>query len=86
MLTDIGPGFLAALARIAGERFGENHPCAAAARAASASAAPGDIEKLRSRFEALSPADASGILADVHKALREDARGILAAWRGGPSH
>ncbi len=86
MLADIGPGFLAALARIAGERLGENHPCAAAARVASASADPEDIATLRSRFETLSPADASGILAEVHKALREDVRGILAAWRGGPSH
>ena len=86
MLADIGPGFLAALAKITGEKLGEDHPCAAAARVAAASADPEDLAKLRLRFEALPPADASGILAEVHKALREDVGGILAAWRGASPH
>jgi hypothetical protein len=79
MMDEMGATFLDALAKAATDRLGQDQPCASAARFAASSPDPDAAGTLRARFETLPPEDVSAILAQVHRTLREDGRGILAS-------
>ncbi len=77
MLNDLGGRFLAALTEVAEARLGAEHPFVKACREAAATADP---TPARIPFEALAPAEADALLAEVHQRLREDGGAILGAW------
>lgn len=69
MVPDPEARFLAALVRVAGDLFGQNHPVAAAA--------PDDGSAVHAALDAMPEADRDRLLAGVHRLMRED---IAAIW------
>lgn len=77
MPNEMGARFLAALTEVAEARFGAEHPFVKACREAAATADP---TPARIALEALAPAQADALLAQVHQRLREDGGALLGAW------
>lgn len=68
--------FLSALAGVAADRLGEDHPCALlAAEAAAAPGSPVEAE-LRAAIDGLDPDTRDGLMAELHRRMREDLSSI----------
>ena len=77
--------FFTALRSLARQRLGAEHPCV---QALDKAIADDDAAAARAARLALHdlPADVfDGLMADAHKAMREDPAAILALWRGNSS-
>jgi hypothetical protein len=87
MVDPADKAFLTTLRTLARERLSAEHPCT---QALDKAVADDDATAARAARLALHdlPADVfEGLVADAHKAMREDPAAILALWRGGsPTH
>lgn len=87
MFDDADRTFFNALRDAAAARLGRDHPCFLAADHAAESGDPDAASVVQNALDALDPDIAAALMADVHKALREDPAAILCAWKsGGAKH
>ena len=83
MLDVIGERLFAALRGAAEQRLGRDHPCFAALDKAAGDTGPAVVQAVQAALAALEPSLAAALMADAHKALRENPQGILGSWSGG---
>lgn len=87
MFETIGTAFFAALARAAEIHLEAGHPCIRALRDAGDGVDPAATARAQEALSSLAPAIMNAIMADAHRAMREDGSVILGAWRPtGASH
>jgi len=83
MFDPADKAFLATLRAVAGQRLGADHACTQALDRAIREDDAAAALAARQALHAL-PADVfDGVMAAIHKALREDPSAILVLWRGG---
>lgn len=82
MFDGAGAMFFKALRGVAERRLGRAHPCFAAIAAAAQSGSPDTTRAAQEALGALDPDVAAALMADAHKALRENPAALLDTWRG----
>jgi hypothetical protein len=83
MFDVIGKKLFAALRDAAEQRLGRDHPCFAALAEAVSQAGFATTEAAQIAIATLDPTVAAALMADAHKALRDNPHTILDAWTGG---
>ncbi len=80
MFDTAGRAFFAALRDVAERRLGRDHVCFRLADQAAATGDAASTEAAQSALNELEPALLGEIMADTHKALRENPAALLGAW------
>ncbi len=82
MFEIIGQSLFAALRDAAERRLGRDHPCFSTLDRAVNETGPAATEAAQAAIAALDPGIAAALMAEAHRALRENPHAILGAWQG----
>jgi hypothetical protein len=83
MFDNVGQAFFAALSTVVEKRLGREHPCFQALDAVVEKPDPSHTVAVQTALDGLDPAMLAEIMAETHKALRENPAAILGFWPTG---